>query len=74
MEKKSEQLLDILESVWQEADYQELVREYEIRSVRLIGQLRSMNQPQRDAVMDYCGLLIELHIKILEYALSRSEK
>lgn len=64
-----ERYLDLQETIRKDSGYQALVREYEILSRQLSGQMEAMTRDQQDAVTDYCGLLIELQWKVLEYAL-----
>ncbi len=52
-----------------DARYQRLLREHKMRSKRLIGQLATMNREQQDAVLDYIGLLAEIHRLQLAYKL-----
>lgn len=74
MDKKvKERFLDILKTVRKDSAYQALLREYEVLSRQLSGQMISMTREQQDAVTDYCGVLIELQWKVLEHVLSQGK-
>lgn len=45
--------------------YTSLLEEYKARDEVLLAQLDTMTMPQRDAVMDYLGVLMELGLKML---------
>ena len=49
--------------------YAGLLEEYRLRNAALLKQLDTMSVPQREAVMDYLGVLTELNSKMLTYLL-----
>ena len=49
--------------------YQQVLAEHERLNAELLNQLDTMNESQRNAVLDYCGVLVEMHLKILEYSI-----
>ena len=64
-------VLNLMDIAAKDPEYQQLLREYEIRSATLIRQLTDLSQIQQNAVTDYCGLLIEMHTRLLELALRK---
>ena len=61
-----DRILQSQEDFRSDPEYRCLLQEYEQRNVQLIGQLETMTEKQRSAVLDYCGVLIELQYKMLE--------
>lgn len=59
---------ELQESFQTHPEYQQLLAEHERLNAKLLKQLDTMNDSQRNAVLDYCGILIELHLKMLEYS------
>lgn len=51
--------------------YAELLKEYRIKNAALLDQLETMSALQQDSVMDYLGVLTELHLKMLIHAISK---
>ena len=51
--------------------YAELLKEYRIKNAELLDQLETMTALQQDSVMDYLGVLTELHLKMLIHAISK---
>lgn len=51
--------------------YAELLKEYRIKNAALLDQLETMTALQQDSVMDYLGVLTELHLKMLIHAISK---
>ena len=71
----------VFDKIWQareilsrDPEYQNLVQEHILLNARFLKQVETMNPQQREAVWDYCGLLIEMHLRTLEIALSDPEK
>lgn len=67
--EKFARFLEREEIIRKDPEYQALLWEFEHRSETLRQQLSTMNQPQADAVTDYCGSLIELHWAVLTHFL-----
>ena len=63
-------VLDAQEKMFDDPNYQKLLAEHEMLNTRFLRQLDTMNSEQQEAVMDYCGLLIEMHLRTLEFILS----
>lgn len=63
--------MDAQDAMKADADYAALFREQELLNARFLQQLSTMTREQQDAVMDDCGLLIELHLRTLKYVLER---
>ena len=61
-----EKILDAQEQLVAKPEYQNLMKEYELRNARFLEQVETMNQEQQAAVWDYCGMLIEMHLHTLE--------
>ena len=51
--------------------YADLLKEYRIKNAALLDQLETMTALQQDSVMDYLGVLTELHLKMLIHAISK---
>lgn len=51
--------------------YAELLKEYRIKNAALLDQLETMTALQQNSVMDYLGVLTELHLKMLIHAISK---
>lgn len=62
-------ILDIQDTFRKDPEYQHLVEENQMRNARFLEIEKTLTQKQRDAVFDYIGLLIEIHLRTLEYAL-----
>ena len=64
----TERFITVNERARQDSDYQQLLAEYRVRERQLMEALETMNENQRDAVLDYLGLAGEMHRKLLELA------
>ena len=51
--------------------YAELLKEYRIKNAALLDQLETMTALQQNSVMDYLGVLTELHLKMLIHAIGK---
>ncbi len=60
--------LRLQEKVSHDAHFQRLRTEYDLRDRQLQQALETMDSGQRDAVTDYIGLIIEMHIQLLRLA------
>lgn len=61
-------IMDLQDAVKVDPEYRNLMKKHTILNEHFLNQLETMNPKQRNAVTDYFGLLIEIHMKILEYA------
>ena len=61
-----DKILEAQERLSTKPEYQNLMKEYELRNARFLEQVKTMNQEQQAAVWDYCGMLIEMHLHTLE--------
>ena len=61
-------ILEIQDSIQTNSEYWQLMEEYKICGRQLLAQLETMNEDQRNAVLDYLGLGVEMHLKMLEFA------
>ncbi len=64
-------VLELQEEARKISDFQELVKEYEIRNERMIRICQELTPAQQEGIFDYIGLLIELQNKLLLYALEK---
>lgn len=64
----TKRFISVEELARQDNDYRLLLEEYRLRNTQLLSQLETMNDRQRDAVLDYLGLAGEMHRKMLEFA------
>ena len=65
-----DKILDAQEMLSAKPEYQNLIKEYELRNERFLEQVKTMNPEQQAAVWDYCGMLIEMHLHTLEIVAS----
>ena len=63
-------ILEIQERFREDPDYQSLLVEHEVLNARFLKMAETLMQEQKEAVFDYIGLLIEIHLCVLEYAVS----
>lgn len=69
-EKAARRILDLQDAIQADMEYRHLMQEHDILNSRLLSQLETMNPEQRDAVMDYIGLLIEIGMKMLVFSVN----
>ena len=62
-------ILDIQEAMKIDGSYKPLFAEYRCKNDRFLKCLKTLPQEQADTVMDYIGVLTELHMLTLEYAI-----
>lgn len=63
-----EKLLKIQAIAHKDPAFQRLSQEYDLLDSGLQLALQTMDEQQQTAVTDYIGLLIEMHMKLLEIA------
>ena len=68
-----DRIWEIQEQLRDDREHQAFLAEYEVLNNRFLQQLASMTQTQRDAVMDYCGVLIELQLRTWKYMLEHNK-
>ena len=61
----AQRVLDIQERIQSDAD---LMGEYNIHHAKLLAVLDELTESQQDILMDYLGICIEIHLKMLEEA------
>ena len=64
----AKKILELQDVVRIDPEYRQLVAEHEVLNTRLLSQLETMTPSQQSAVMDYIGLCIEIHLKLLSQA------
>lgn len=62
-------ILDIQEAMGKQKDFQPLIAEYQMLSAKFQEAAKTFTKEQWDAVFDYLGVLNEIHLRTLEYAL-----
>lgn len=67
-------ILELREEAALDEDFRRLIMEHEALNARLLAQLDTMNDAQRSAVMDYIGLGVEMHLKLLGLAFSQGKR
>ena len=68
-----DRILRAQERITTDPQEQALWKEHEIVNARFQQQLETMTPVQREAVMSYFGLVIQLHLRTLEAALKEGE-
>ena len=63
-------ILAVHEKARNDEEYQALVEEYRVLDARFMEQYPTLTKPQKDAVLDYIGLLYSMHLKMMVLALS----
>lgn len=58
-------IMDIQERIQSDAD---LMGEYNIHHAKFLAVLDELTESQQDILMDYLGICIEIHLKMLEEA------
>ena len=61
-----EKIVTAQECLLQNPEHKLLLAEYEQIHEHFLEQVKTMNEEQRSAVWDYCGMLIEIHLHTLE--------
>lgn len=63
-----QKLLDIQDRLITDPQYQSLMPEYRQRNTQLLAALETMEPEQKDAVLDFLGIALEMHLRMLELA------
>ena len=61
-----EKIVAAQEEFCKKPEYQKILEEHERLHAHFLQQVETMNPEQQSAVWDYCGLLIEMHLHMLE--------
>ena len=61
-----DKILTAQEKLSYDQGYHALIEEYARLQDRFLEQVETMNEEQRSAVWDYCGMLIEMHLHTLK--------
>ena len=64
-------LFDIQDAMRQDPDCRSLYEEHAFLNARFLETVESLTAEQKDAVFDYIGLLVEMHLRTLMYAVSQ---
>ena len=64
-------LFDIQDAMQQDPDCRSLYAEHAFLNARFLETVESLTAEQKDAVFDYIGLLVEMHLRTLMYAVSQ---
>lgn len=67
-QERNLQMIAVQERVMADPEYQALNEEYRKLSGRFDAFLRNLPEEQRNLVMDYLGIVIQMHSKMLIYA------
>ena len=63
----AQKILEVQEALRSDPAYQALVAEHEVRNARFLKTVNALEEPQRDAIFDYLGLIVEMHTRQLEW-------
>ena len=61
-------LSTVYEQARQDVEYRKLLEEYRVREAQLFAGLEAMGEQQCSIVLDYLGLIGEMHRKLLEFS------
>ena len=67
----AEKILDIQEELAKQPDFAPLLAEYRHSNDRFLEEIRTMSPCQQDAVWDFLGSLVAVHMKTLEWILQK---
>ena len=65
-----EKILAAQEELHNSPEHKSLMEEYERLNNRFLQQVQTMTPEQQTAVWDYCGMLIEMHLRTLKIVAS----
>ena len=66
----SKKILQLQEAAMEDETYRQLMDEHGARNERLLEVVQSLSEEQQTAIYDYLGVLIEMHLLMLEQALT----
>ena len=66
----SRKLLQLQEAAMEDETYRQLMDEHGARNERFLEVVQSLSEEQQTAINDYLGVLIEMHLRMLEQALT----
>ena len=61
----AERIMDIQERIQSDSD---LMEEYKVHHAKFLGMLDELNESQHNILVNYLGICIEIHLKMLEEA------
>lgn len=67
-QEAAKRIVAVQDAALVDEEYQNLLVEHEVLSPRFLRALEEMEPRHRDAVMDYMGLGIAMHLRLLEMA------
>ena len=67
-QEAAKRIVAVQDAALVDEEYQNLLEEHEVLSPRFLRALEEMEPRHRDAVMDYMGLGIAMHLRLLEMA------
>ena len=67
-QEAARRIFAVQDAALSDEDYKLLLEEHEVLSPQFLQALEEMEPRQRDAVMDYLGLGINMHLRLLEMA------
>ena len=62
-----EKILSIQEALLQDVQYQQVTAEHTVLNARFLETVNALEKQQQDAIFDYLGLILQMHLKMLEY-------
>ena len=66
----SKKILQLQEAAMEDETYRQLMDEHGVRNERFLQVVQSLSEEQQTAIFDYLGVLIEMHLRMLEQALT----
>ena len=66
----SKKILQLQEAAMEDETYRQLMDEHGARNERFLEVVQSLSEEQQTAIYDYLGVLIEMHLRMLEQALT----
>ena len=66
----SRKLLQLQEATMEDETYRQLMDEHGARNERFLEVVQSLSEEQQTAIYAYLGVLIEMHLRMLEQALT----
>ena len=67
-------ILEAQDRIYSDPEHQILLAEYERLNSRFLEQLETMDPLQQSAVMDYCGVLIEMQLRTWKCILEQEKE
>ena len=67
-------MLEVQERLFADPEHQRFLAEREAVSRNFLAHLETMTREQQEAVMDYLGAVIELHLRTLKFVLEVTQR